>query len=157
MRRSTHPRSWGRQFAFIPFLENLADRTVPSVTTSFDNGVLTLTGDDTASTVTITAEGSGSYSVDLGDGSTPETFDDVTEIDATLGSGDDSLTIDLGDVAKKTDLTLDLDAGDGANSIDVTADSIAKGASIDATITTGLSVFTAMFRKNAESSSVSVP
>ena len=101
MHRSTHPRTWGRQFAFIPQLESLADRTVPSVTMSFDNGVLTITGDDTASTVTITAEGSGSFSVDPGDGTAPVTFDDVEEIDATFGTADDSLTVDLGDMVEE--------------------------------------------------------
>ena len=137
MRSSCHPRTWGREFAFIPGLESLADRTVPSATASFSSGVLTITGDDTASTVTVTGLGHGSYDVDLGDGTTPQTFDGVTEIDATLGSGDDNLTIDLGNLARNSDLTLNVDAGDGANTVDISADAIGKGATLDGTITTG--------------------
>ena len=85
MSLSTRSRNWWKGFSFTPSLEALADRAVPSVTTAFENGVLTLTGDAADDIVSIVAQEDGSYEVDVGGGSQPETFEDVAQIVADLG------------------------------------------------------------------------
>ena len=84
---STRRRNLWKGVTFLPHLETLADRTVPSVTSAFENGVLTLTGDDADDLVAIVSEGDGTFSVDLGDET--ETFEGVEQIVADLGDGDD--------------------------------------------------------------------
>ena len=63
---STRRRTWWKGVSFTPSLETLTDRTVPSVTSAFANGILTLTGAAANDLVSIISEGDGSYSVDLG-------------------------------------------------------------------------------------------
>ena len=72
---STRRRNWWKGVSFAPCLETLADRTVPSVTSAFANGILTLTGDAADDLVSIVSEGDGTFSVDLGGESEPETFE----------------------------------------------------------------------------------
>jgi hypothetical protein len=85
-----------------PHVEALEVRCCPSITTMFDNGVLTIEGDRAFDSVSIVADGD---EITVKAGRVDETFEDVTTIELDLGSGRDRATIDLSDAD-------DVDLGD---------------------------------------------
>jgi hypothetical protein len=78
---------------FLPKLESLTDRVVPSCTVVLEAGVLRIEGDQHSNTISIVDDGT-TVTVTCDDG-TAEEFTDVETIEVRGGSGQDVVTYDL--------------------------------------------------------------
>lgn len=72
----------------------LEDRTVPAATAIVKNGVLTIVGDTAGDNVQVTVNAANSMDVSV-NGGAAQTFTVPKGIYATLGSGNDTFTLDL--------------------------------------------------------------
>jgi hypothetical protein len=128
--------------AFVPRLEALENRWVPSASISFNHGVLTINDNTAAAMIKVTDDGAGGITVtDANISSTPITHSEVKKIEIdsgaddtinykltgalttartlelNLGAGGDKVNLDLSK-GVSSDFSLDLDGGKGANIID---------------------------------------
>lgn len=102
-----------RSMRFVPRLEALNDRALPSVTATEVGGVLTITGDQRANTIEVNdTGGSGTDAVTVTvDGQALELnlSDPVTKIVVKAGGGQDDVSYNLtGDFADGTDRTVEV-------------------------------------------------
>src|SRR5688500_15657992 len=86
---------------YQPWLELLQSRILPSIDIDFSGGTLTITGDDETDEVTIVAEEDGTVTVEVA-GEDPEEFENVDEIEVDLGTGGDTLNLEVSEDAEMT-------------------------------------------------------
>jgi hypothetical protein len=95
----------------VPRLEQLGERTLPTVTTIATNGTLVITGDQRANTITITEDTAAGTVTVVGDGVTTS-WNGITSIKANAKGGADSVTfVQNGDLS--TPLAVDVNLGNG--------------------------------------------
>src|SRR5262245_27576620 len=82
---------------FVPRLEILPDRSLPSVTAAItpDTTILTITGDDAANSITIRDSGQAGGITVVGDGQTFQFDPNFSAIVVNTGLGDDTVEYDL--------------------------------------------------------------
>jgi hypothetical protein len=130
--QSSHrARRWGKKFQ--PWLEALEGRCCPSITTMFEGGVLTITGNEEDDTASVIAAADGTFTVEGVD----EVFEDVSKLVLDLGAGNDTATIDVS-ALEDLDLAVEADLGEGNDSLDVTADASATKSSFSLDTDAGL-------------------
>src|SRR4051794_7838287 len=107
---------------FLPQVETLEGRCCPSVMTSLQGGVLTVTGDGAADAVQITAQDRG-FSVTAGN--VTRSFQDVRKVVVDLKGGNDTVTLDLSGAGRRA-VDVDLTTGAGEDNVTVTLGSTAR-------------------------------
>jgi hypothetical protein len=110
-------------------LDQLGERTLPSVTAVSTTGTLVITGDQHDNTIDITVDAATGHVTVLGDGVTTE-FDGVTSIRVNAKGGADTVNFDLnGDLSSA--LTVDVNLGNGNDTFVATLNgNIAAGGSL---------------------------
>jgi hypothetical protein len=113
--RQTDP-NLGRAGKAYPSLEALEDRTCPS-TISLQSGILTITGDNSANTVTVRDAGNGNVSVNVKDANghvTTKSAKGVSDIRINANGGDDRVNYALTGVLTKAE-KISINLGNGNN------------------------------------------
>jgi len=127
---------------FFPRLETLGDRVVPAANASLANNVLTITDDGTGTIDNQVRVRLNGNNVEVtADGQT-QTFRNAARslslLNADLGAGNDSLTIDLDDLdGRGRQLGLIANAGEGNNTIRLNADNLDRGSTVVAVLIAG--------------------
>lgn len=110
---------------FVPSFDRLEDRTVPAgnVTAKVAYGVLTITGDELANSISLVGSAGGKVTISAGnDGTTingataPITLKGFSTVNIKLNDGNDTLNISQFSVSR--DITIQLGAGDDTFTVD---------------------------------------
>lgn len=110
---------------FVPTFDRLEDRTVPAgnVTAKVAYGILTITGDELANSISLVKNNSGGVTISSGSdattingSSTPVPLKGFSTVNIKMGNGND--TVDISQLSVSRDINIELGAGDDTLTID---------------------------------------
>lgn len=110
---------------FVPSFDRLEDRTVPAgnITAKVAYGILSITGDELANSISIAKNNSGGVTISSGSdattingSSTPVTLKGFSSVNIKLKDGND--TLDISQLSVSRDINIELGAGDDTLTID---------------------------------------
>jgi hypothetical protein len=127
-------QSLPHRLRFVPRLEGLEDRCVPSCTVVESNGVLTITGSQKADVIEI--EDDGTELTITCDGEPVEHSGEATEVVLNLRAGNDTVTYTLtGELAALAARVIEVNLGNGHDTFEGTLEAgLAAGASLELTV-----------------------
>ena len=119
---------------FVPRLQAFDDRSMPSVTAVMipNSGILTITGDAAANSITIQDGGQSGGVTVVGDGQTYQFNETVRAIVVDTGDGNDVVSYNLlGTLVASRNIVLELGKGADTFTANLTGQTLAAGANLD--------------------------